>query len=313
MQDQSVVNDDEIDLKELFFSLWRGKVTIMFFCTLALIFGSVHLHRANRQYFVEAIYKPVVEDAKAPNLGGFGGLASLAGISLPSSSSADFTAFQALLTSEEVSDTLVADEELMRLLFTSEWNEDSQSYSQPRTSNIGTVKAILKKILTGDHTKDYMPPNSRRVSEILKNLVAISVDKQTGYLKLVAETDNPELRINIIQRIVSITDELLKTRYVSSAEETLAFYQEKINLARSRELREALAKLMAQENQKLMLAARGKSFVVELLMRPTTSLQPTSPKSSLILTLSIILGAFFGTAWVLIRASLQTRENNKNA
>ena len=313
MQDQTAVNDDEINLKELFFVLWRGKVTIMFFCALALIIGSVYLNRADRLYTVAAIYKPVVEDAKAQSLGGFGGLASLAGISLPSSSSGDFTAFQALLTSEEVSDTLVADEELMRLLFTSEWDEDSQSYSQPSASNIGTVKAIVKKILTGAQTKDYVPPNSRRVSGILKKLVAISIDNKTGYLKLVAETDNPELRINIIQRMVSITDELLKTRYVSSAEETLAFYQQKINLARSRELREALAKLMVQENQKLMLAARGKDFVVELLMRPTTSLGPTSPQPLLTLALSIFLGAFFGTAWVLIRASLQTGENNTNA
>ena len=312
MQDQTAVNDDEINLKELVFALWRGKVTIMFFCTLALIFGSLHLNRADRQYTVEAIYKPVVEDAKVSNLGRFGGLASLAGISLPSSSSGDFTAFQALLTSEEVSDTLVSDEELMRLLFTSEWNEDSQIYSQPSTSNIGAIKAIFKKILTGAQTKDYVAPNSRRVSGLLKSLVTISLDKKTGYLKLVGETDNPELRINIIQRIVSTTDELLKARYVSNAEETLAFYQEKINLARSRELREALAKLMVQENQKLMLAARGKNFVVELLTRPTTSLGPTSPKSLFTLALSIFLGAFFGTAWVLIRASLQTRENNTN-
>ena len=113
--------------------------------------------------------------------------------------------------------------------------------------------------------------------------------------------------------MVSITDHLLKQRYIENAEDTLVFYQKKITLARSREQREALAKLMAQEDQRLMLAARGKNFVVEPLMRPTVSLYPTSPKASLILALSIALGGFLGSALVLIRASVQTREDKPNA
>ena len=313
MQDSNATTDDEIDLKELFLALWRGKLTIVFICANALFGGAVYLHKEERTFSVKAIYKPVAEDTQGPNLGGFGGLASLAGISLPSSSGSDFTAFQALLTSQEVADILMNEQDVLSSLFKSEWDAETKTFSQPVKSARGRFIGVLKKTLTGSEQSDYIAPNSQRLSNKLAKLVNVSVDKKTGYLAVSAEATDPQVQINLIQKMVSITDHLLKQRYIENAEDTLVFYQKKITLARSREQREALAKLMAQEDQRLMLAARGKNFVVEPLMRPTVSLYPTSPKASLILALSIALGGFLGSALVLIRASVQTREDKPNA
>jgi uncharacterized protein involved in exopolysaccharide biosynthesis len=41
--------------------------------------------------------------------------------------------------------------------------------------------------------------------------------------------------------------------------------------------------------------------VVEILMGPDQSLRPTSPKSSLVLALGLVLGLFLGVAVVLLR------------
>ena len=313
MQDSNAITEDEIDLKELFLALWRGKLTIVFICAIALFGGAVYLHKAERTFSVKAVYKPVAEDTQAPNLGGFGGLASLAGITLPSSSGSDFTAFQALLTSQEVADILMNEQDVLSSLFKLEWDAENETFSQPVKSARGRFIGVLKKTLTGSEQSDYIAPNSQRLSEELTELMTVSVDKNTGYLAVSSEATDPQIRINLIQKMASITDDLLKQRYIENAEDTLAFYHKKMTLARSREQREALAKLMAQEDQRLMLAARGKNFVVEPLMRPTASLYPTSPKASLILALSIVLGGFLGSALVLIRASLQTRGDKPNA
>ena len=86
----------------------------------------------------------------------------------------------------------------------------------------------------------------------------------------------------------------------------MGFYQSKLAKARAREHREALAKLIAQEDQKLMLASKGSFFVAKPLTEPTVSLDPTSPKASLILALSIVLGGFFAAALVLIRKAFKS-------
>ena len=313
MQRLDTHQDDEIDLKELFLTLWRGKIAIFFMCGLALLVAVKYLHGVERTYLIKAIYKSVSQDVQRPNLGGFGGLASLAGVAMPSSSDSDFIALQALLTSEEISDVLMNDKDLIRFLFGSEWDDERQIFAQPIRRRLSDLNGFLRKVLTGHARSEYIPPNSQRLSVKLKKLATISVDKTTGYLIISSETAHTQRGIYIIQKIVSIADDLLKKRYVTNAEATLAFYQEKIASARSREQREALAKLMVQEDQKLMLAARGKDFVVEPIMRPTTTLDPTYPKTKLVLALSILLGGFVGSAAVLIQASLTPREEKSNA
>ena len=90
-------NNDEIDLRELFLSLWRGKYLI-FACIIAsIIVASLYLRNAERKYSVNYVFKSVASDNAGPNFAGLGGLASLAGVSLPTSSSSDFLTFQFLL------------------------------------------------------------------------------------------------------------------------------------------------------------------------------------------------------------------------
>lgn len=117
-----------------------------------------------------------------------------------------------------------------------------------------------------------------------------------------------EFAAYLLQKLVVETDNMLKEDYIKSGTQALAFYQDKIGRARSQEHREALAKMIASEEQKQMLASRDGPFVAEVIMGPATSLTPTSPKSSLVLALSIVLGLFFGMAVVVVRSAVKNRE-----
>ncbi len=96
----------------------------------------------------------------------------------------------------------------------------------------------------------------------------------------------------------------MNERFFSSAEDTLEFYYQKLLTSRSPEHREALAKLISAEDQKLMLASKSSNFVAEPLTMPSVSLYPTSPKSSLVLALGFVLGIFLGAAIVLVRHAI---------
>jgi len=125
--------DDEIDLRELFAVLWRGKWLIFSLCCVALLLASVYLHRAERKYTVTMILKPVIGGSAGPNLARLGGLASLAGVSLPQSGSGDFATFRALLPSEEVAERVIAATELLPAIFKNEWDaQDAQFRRAPR-------------------------------------------------------------------------------------------------------------------------------------------------------------------------------------
>ena len=299
-------NDDEIDLRELFGALWRGKFLIILCVVLAIALAALYLRSAERKYTVRYVFAPVATESAGPNLGGLGGLASLAGVSLPSSSSGDFLTFKFLLKSEEVAAQILQDEKLARAIFASEWDSNSENYRKPPDGQYTPYIRTVKKLLTGQDAKDYAPPNAARLSDWLSKAFSSSEDRDTGFLTLSAETSKPDLMIQVMAQATEKTDQLLKKRYVASAEQTMGFYQQQLAKARAREHREALAKLIAQEDQKLMLASKGTYFVAEPLTEPSVSLNPTSPKASLVLALSIVLGGFFGAALVLIRKALRS-------
>ena len=300
------LHDDEIDLRELFGALWRGKFLIMLCIVAAIALAALYLRSAERKYTVSYVFKPVATEDAMPSLGGLGGLASLAGVSLPSSTSSDFLTFKFMLKSEEVAQKLMQNETLIQGVFEHEWDGDTQSYRQPADGDLTPYIRGLKKLLTGEGPRDYAPPSAARLAEWLKkDGFSSSEDRDTGFLTLSAETPKPDLMIRVMAKATEQTDRLLKERYIASAEQTMGFYQQQLAKARAREHREALAKLIAQEDQKLMLASKGTYFVAEPLTEPSVSLNPTSPKASLVLALSVVLGGFLGAALVLIRKALK--------
>ena len=115
--------NDEIDLKDLFLTLWRCKFYIIVVSIISVSIASLYLQSAERKYTVEYDLKPVSETKSSRNLSGLGGFASLAGIQLPTSSNTDFNIFKELITSLETSEAIFENKKIIRNIFKSEWDK----------------------------------------------------------------------------------------------------------------------------------------------------------------------------------------------
>ena len=302
--------NDEIDLRELFLTLWRGKYIIFSISVLAIAFSSIYLRTSERKYFVQAVFKPVVEASGSPNLSGLSGLASLAGISMPTSNSSDFMTYQKLIFSEEVAKKVFTNHKLVLKIFQREWDPDTGSFVAPVGGRFSDITQLVKSALTGVEKREYIEPNPKRLSMLMARTLNMSIDNSTGFISISAESSSPDMIIELIAKATQETDDLLKERFFASAEDTLEFYYQKLLTSRSPEHREALAKLISAEDQKLMLASKSSNFVAEPLTMPSVSLYPTSPKSSLVLALGFVLGIFLGSAIVLGRRAIVKARSN---
>ena len=297
--------NDEIDLKDLFFILWGGKIYIILVMIISIFLGSLYLQFEERKYTVEYNLKPVGETKKSSSLSGLSGLASITGIQLPTNSNNDFKIFEELITSPQVSEIIFENRKIIRDIFRSEWNETSNSFSEPPKSKIQIIFNEAKRLLLGNIEVSYVPPNPIRLAMFIDKKIQIREDSKTGFLKFTSETTDPELILSIIIEATKASDKVMRQRYVDFSAEPLAFYKEKLRTARSREHREALAELIGSEEQKLMFASRGKYFIAEPYINPTISLNPTSPKPKRILTLSLVLGLFLGAVLVMVRHAIK--------
>ncbi len=109
-------------------------------------FGHI-LHVAERSYTVSVTLRPTEDQSSAGgNLGGFGGLASLAGIQLPSGGATEFITFQVMLKSQEVASRLFADETLIQRLFAGEWDESRKSLFAAHSLNFGKCQTHAQAV-----------------------------------------------------------------------------------------------------------------------------------------------------------------------
>jgi hypothetical protein len=300
--------NDEISLKDLFSTLWAGKIYLILVLIISVFLTSFYLQFVERKYTVEYNLKPVGETKSGSSLSGLGGFASLAGIQLPASSNNDFNIFKELITSPEVSEIIFENRRIIKDIFSSEWDDKLNNFSRPPKSKTQIFVSNVKKLLSGNKEVNYLPPNPRRLAIFINNNVQIKENKETGFLKFMSETSKPELILSLIIEATKASDNIMRQRYIDFSTEPLIFYKDKLRTARSREHREALAELIGQEEQKLMFASRGKYFIAEPYMNPIISLRPTSPKPNLILALSLVLGLFIGVALVIIQQALK-KEN----
>ena len=298
---------DEVDLIEVARTLWLGRKVIAIAVLTMAICASTYLNLAERRYSVSMVLKSVQEPSQTSNIGGLGGLASLAGVELPSGSNVDFASFPLLMQSREVALVVTRDDELMRALYPEEWDAEANAWRQQPRSTVGLVLSQLKSIITGNSVSDYEPPDAGRLSEFVSEEVSAAIDSKSDLLNIKAEAADPEVMRDFLEKIVAETDQLIRQRFIVAGTTALQFYKEQLQRAQSGEHREALAQLIVQEEQKLMLATRSNSYVAEVLRGPDISMQPTSPKSMVVLALSFILGFLGGCGVVMVRHAIWGR------
>ena len=196
--------------------------------------------------------------------------------------------------------------ELAKGIFKPAWYTETQKYRQPPNGALTPYLRGLKKVLKCGAHGDYLVPSTTYLSGWLsKGSFSTSKDRDTGFLTLSAETPEPKLIVASMAWAIRETDPLLKERYIASVEQTMGFYQQYLDYVRARENREALAKLIAQDDQKLMLASKGTYFAAEALTEPSASFNPTSHKVSILIALCTVLVVFFGAAPVVIQKALK--------
>ena len=202
--------DDEIDLRDLFFKLWGGKIYIIMFSIISVFLASFYLQSAERKYSVEYNLKPVGETKSSSSSSGLSGFASLAGFQLPTSSNNDFNIFKELITAPEVSEIIFENKKIIRDIFRSEWDEALNNYSRQPKSKIQIFVSDVKKILTGNIDVNYMPPNPRRLAIFINKNIQIGEDKETGFLKFTSETSKPELILSLIIEATKASDKIMR-------------------------------------------------------------------------------------------------------
>jgi len=220
--------NDEIDLKELFVVLWSGKWLISVVTGLAAAISVVVALSLPNIYTASALLAP----AESSNGGlpsimkQYGGLASLAGVSLPGSEEGSRAqlGIQLMKSRAFIGDFVERRNILPVLMAAESWDAGSGEIVFD-ANDFDTVTATW--IREADPPKKPQPSLLEAHEEFM-GILGVSQDKQTGYVTVSVDHYSPVVAAQWVSWLIEDVNAAVKSQDVAEAEKSIEYLKQQV-------------------------------------------------------------------------------------
>jgi len=274
-----------VTFAELLGALRRGWLTILLVTFACTALGVAMAFTAGKRYESRAVLMPVADSAAGAGLGGllsqFGGIASLAGMSL-GGDNLKAEAY-AMLLSREFADEFIRDESLLTVLFEKRWDPQAQRW-RPST---------WRRDPTPADAFDRFNRKIRRLEQ----------DRRSGIVTLTIRWKDPEVAARWANELVERVNTRMRERAVQDARHNLEHLQAQYERTQVLSLRETVARVMENEVRREMMATVRKDYAFRVIdpAIPAAPHEFVSPRRTRLMAGAFALGAAFSILLVLAR------------
>ena len=292
--------DDQLDLRELFNVLWVNKLFLVALTSLFALISIIYSLTLTNIYTAETTLAPSASSDMSSNLSQYAGLASMAGISLPGSSSgiSDKDLALSLLKSKGLLQRLIDKHDILPdLIAAYDWDLTSNSLSYDSDLYDG-----VKNVWVRDVKPPYkLIPSTQEAYEFFDKAIAVSEDKKTGIISLKVDHLSPEIAYQWSLLLIQEVNEYVADMRINEAQLSIDYLNDQIKITPYPELRALFYELIQQHTQTMMLAKVRPEYALTTLDAPLIPEEKSAPKRVLIVILSALLGGILGTLIILIR------------
>jgi uncharacterized protein involved in exopolysaccharide biosynthesis len=298
---QNPYPDDEIDLKELFMVLWGGKWLISAVTGFAAAISVVVALSLPNIYTASALLAPA--ESSGGGLSGlmkqYGGLASLAGVSLPGGEEGSRAqlGMQLMKSRAFIGDFVERHDILPELMAVDSWDAssgrlvfDSEAYD------------AASKTWVRDVAPPKLPqPSMLEAHEGFMDILAVSEDKKTGYVTISVEHHSPIVAAQWVTWLVEDINTVVKAHDVDEATKSIEYLTQQIANTSLADLQAMFFELIQSQTETVMLAEVRPEYVFKTIDPSVVPEKESKPKRALICVLGTLLGVMLGVVVVLIR------------
>jgi|TARA_B110000259_G_scaffold8037_1_gene8768 uncharacterized protein involved in exopolysaccharide biosynthesis len=298
-ENDMVMYDDEIDLKELFLVILNKKIFIGVVTSTALILSIIYSLSLSNIYTAQSLLAPVSqEDSLSSKLGNLSSIASLGGFSLPSDGgSKTQEAIERIRSFEFFSNYFLPNIKLENIIASKKWipKDDILIYDKKafnKSANKWIRKVSYPKKLTPSHQEAY---------KVYKELMYITEDKKTSFITISMDHHSPVIAKKWVDIIIYQINESMRKVDSDNAQKSISFLNKTVQSTNTQSLKEAIVKLLENQTQILMLANSNEYYVLKIIDSPIIQEEKSKPSRSLICALGALLGLILSTLTVLIQ------------
>ena len=294
-------HDDEIDLRELFYVLLEGKWIIVSLTAFISIIGVIFSLSLPNIYESKALLVPVNSSSGiSGSLQRYGGLAGLAGISLPSGGdeSNSAKAIQKIQSLSFFENNILKNIFLPDLMAMESWNPETNTLVYDESIYIKSSNTWVREY---SYPKKQVPSAQESFEVFLTDHLSISEDKNSGFITLSVKHQSPFLAKQWIELAINEINNFYRQQDKSESEKAVIYLNQQISTTGLSEIKQVMAELLQEEIKKLTLVEANQSYVFDYIDPPAAMEKKSEPKRALIFILFAVLGGVLSIVLVLLK------------
>lgn len=304
----ALLQDDEIDLRELFAVLWAGRIKILAVTALAALLSVVVAISLPNIYRAEALLASSADDSSgglSALAGQLGGLASLAGVSLGGGESNRTEIGLEVLQSRQFFAHFVAKRDvLVALMAADKWKPSSGQL---------LIDDDLYSRAEQKWVRDVAPPRTAKPSlqeahKAFLESFSVSQDKKSGLVTIAVEHLSPIVAQQWVSWLIDDINSTMREQDISEAERSITYLQEQVRQTNIADLQAVFFGLIQKQTERVMLAKVRDQYLFKTLDPAVVPELKAKPKRALICVLGTLLGGMLALLWVLVAHYWNNRE-----
>jgi uncharacterized protein involved in exopolysaccharide biosynthesis len=288
--------DDEIDLRELFIVVWRGKWLVIGITLIFAIISVLYALSLPNRYKSDVLLAPAQSETRAGGLSGqLGGLAALAGVGSASSVSKVDLALE-ILKSRNFLQRFISKRELLPYLFAvQEWNE-------------ATGELIFNQAIYNQTTAEWLvdtetgkgEPTAQEAHKAFMNALTIVQSKESPLVTLSVTHASPHIAQQWLDWLVKDLNLEMRERDFAEADTSIRYLESEIARTNLADAQRVLYQLMEEQVKAKMFTQIRDEYVFKIIDPAIVPEQRHSPKRALICLVITFLGGMFSVLLVLL-------------
>lgn len=301
-------HDDEIDLRELFAVLWRGKWVVIAVSFVFAVAGVAYALYLPNVYQSSVLLTPAQDESKVSGISGqLGSLASLAGISLGGGGSNQIVIAKQVLQSRAFLASFIRRHNIaIPLIAATGWNEESGNWVYDREIyNPDTGE-------WGSENGESLEPTDWDLVEAFKeDHLRVSEDPETGMVTVSVKSYSPFAAQQWAEWLVRDVNEHMRKEDVIEAEARIAYLEEKLRETNIAGMQQVFYQLIESETRTVMLANAQKEYVFKTVDPAVVPEEKNEPKRAVICVLATLTGGILGILVVFVGATFKGGKKEK--
>ena len=287
--------DDEIDVRELFSTLWLNKKFILILTGIFAVLSVIYSLSLTNLYTSQALLVPTSLNSNSTSQ--YKALASVAGVNL-GDSSPDVTLAIAFINSKKIIRQLIKHESFLPdLMAAKKWHIKSNSiiydddlYDKKNKKWVREVDFPFQQV-----------PSEQEAFELFSGQINITEDKKNQLVTLSVEHISPSVAQQWAEWIIDEANTMVANLRIEESENSIKYLNEQINLTPYAELRTMFFSLIQENTQNMMLAKVSKQYALTIVDPPLIPEIKSSPQRALICILGTLLGGMLSLLIILVR------------